>query len=179
MTIAAIGTALAVGSSILGGVQSYTAAKYRAQVADMNAKIAEGNAERAIQTSQVEQQDSDAMTLAALGELTASQGASGISLGSASSQRGRRAVRVAGRQDALRIRQAGEVERYNFQTDAANFRSEKAAAKSEGMFSLLSIPFNVGSSLIGGAGKVASPGKFGALGSGARLPRPRPRSLLR
>lgn len=180
MTVAAIGTALAVGSAVVGGIQGYTSSQYRAQVARMNAKIAEQNAERAIQRTGVEAQDEDATTLAMLGELEAQQGASGLTLNSRTFRNVRKNAREVGRLNTQRIVQGGQIEAYNYRTDAANFTAEARAARSDAMFSLLKMPFDIGTSLIGRAGKVRSPERYtSGYTPTARLPRPRPRSLLR
>lgn len=161
MTIAAIGTAIGVGASLFQGVQGYTAGQYRARVADMNRKIAEENANRSINRSQIEAQEQDVMTLAMLGEQTAAQASSGISLGSRSFGQVRQNARLLGRLDALNVRQAGEVEAYNYRTDAENFRAEAGAARMDATSSLIGGFLNAGSSLIGGAGKTGSKSLFG------------------
>lgn len=173
MTIAAIATAIGVGSSVLEGVQGYRAGQYRSEVAKMNQAIAEDNAARSIQRSQIEAQDQDAVTLALLGEQEVAQASSGVSLGSRTFVGTRRNARVLGRLDALRIRQGGELEAYNYRTDAANFKAEGGAARREGRASLLGGFIGAAKSLVGGAGKVKDPNRYEPFA--ARMPRARTR----
>lgn len=180
MTIATIGTVLGVGASLFEGFQGYQAGQYRAKVAEFNQDIAKQNADRAIERSQVEQQDQDAITLAALGEQLASQGASGLAITGRSNTALRKNAATLGRLDALRIRQGGQLEAYNYNVDAANFGAEAGAARSSGAGSLVSGFLNAGTSLIGGAGKVKNPARYTTPEAySARLPRPRPLSLVR
>ncbi len=151
LSLAAMG--LAAAGSVVGGIQASNAANYQAKVAAMNAEIAEQNAQRAVHRSQVEAQDQDAVSLAALGELTSMQGASGTSLTGRSAKRGRATVRQLGRLDALRVRQAGDIEAYGHRTEQANFLAQAEASRMEGRHSLVEGFMNAGSSLISGASK--------------------------
>lgn len=151
MTIAAAAIGLSVASAAFKGISGYQMGSYQAQVAEMNKKIAEENARRAIERSQVEQQSQDALTLAMLGEQEAVQSASGLSVNSKSFKDTRRAARILGRMDALNVRQAGEIEAYNYRTDAANFGAQSGIHRAEGRNALLSSFLDVGKSLVGGA----------------------------
>lgn len=183
LTIA--GIALGVGSSVVGTVGAVNAADYRSQVALRNAQLAEDNAARSEQRAQVEGQDQDAVTLAALGEQVAQQSASGLSLNSKSFGAARKNTRTLGRLDTLRIRQGGDLEAYNYKTDAANFRAEAEQERRGKGQAILSGILSAGTSVVGGLGskgslmtranKVRDPSNIYS----ARLPRPRPRSLLR
>lgn len=156
-------TLVSAGGSILQGVQANKMAKYQAKVAEMNKSIAEDNARRAIERSQVEQQESDMTALAFMGSQEAMQGASGLSLGGASQQLARKSSKELARLDALRIRQGGELEAYNYRTQGVNFGAEASMAKAGGKNSLVSGFIDAGSSLLTGAGRVAKQNKFGTL----------------
>lgn len=176
-----IGTILGVASAGVSTVGAISSANYREQVALRNAQLAEENSERSTTRAQVEAQDQDALTLAALGEQLASQGASGLSIGSKSFGAARRNTRTLGRLDALRIRQAGDLEAYNYKVDAANFRAEAEQERKGKGLALISGGLDIAGagfspSLITRANKSGSAAKFGPV---ARLPRPRPGSLLR
>lgn len=180
MTMAAIATTLAVGSAVVEGISGFQAGRYRAAVAGANQKTAEENARRAIDRAQVEQQEQDVLTLATLGEQEAVQSASGLSLGSKSFMLTRKRAKNLGRLDALNVRQAGEVEAYNYRTEAMNFAAENQAARSDAAGALVGGLFKAGGSLIGGSARVRDPSRFTAAEPvTARLPRPRPRSLMR
>ena len=154
-TIAAVasvvGTVASAGGAIIGGMASQNAAKYQNQVAQMNAKIAEDNAARAIERSQVEQQDQDMMTRAQLGTQESLQAASGLSLEGGSQMLTRKSAAMLGRRDALNTRQAGELEKYNYLTQATNARAEGQLAKAKGQSAMLGSYFSAAGSLASGA----------------------------
>lgn len=159
----------AIGA-IASGVIGFAQASYQAKVADMNAQIARDNAGRAIQKSQIDQQSQDAQTAAMLGTQEALQAGSGISLNSETSRRIRRSSAVLGRLDALNVRQAGEIEKYNYLTQAANAEAEARMAQLGGVGSLLSGFINAGSSLVGNTSIIG-----GARSTFQAKPLPRPR----
>lgn len=97
-----------------------TAAQYEANIAKQNAAISEQNAARSVQVSQLQQQEQDDLTRAMVGEQIAAQSASGLSLGGRSQILTRKSARLLGRKDALNVRYAGEIQRYNYQVEAAN-----------------------------------------------------------
>jgi len=135
-------------SSIATGVIGFAAANYQAEVAKMNEEVAKENALRAIERAQVEQQTQDDLTAAMLGEQESVQSASGLSLTSPSAIRTRAAARRLGRMDALNVRQAGEIEKYNYLVQASNFGAEAKMAQLEGVGNLLSGFLGAGQSLI-------------------------------
>lgn len=100
------------------------AAEYRQQVIKMNQGIAEKNAARVAEVAQIQQMDQDTQTQAMIGEQIAAQAASGLSLGGRTQMLTRKSAAILGRKDALNIRYAGEMERYNILTEAANLGSE-------------------------------------------------------
>lgn len=144
-----LGTALSVGSSVLGTVSAIGAANYQAGVARNNALIAEQNAMQASDRAQQEQVEADRETAALLGEQVAIQGASGLT--GASQLRTRRSANRLGQQDRENIRLGGDREIQNFRQQAENFRAEGRAAKSQATGALIGGIFDAGSSLISGA----------------------------
>src|SRR5690606_10778752 len=106
------------------------AAEYQRQVAEQNARISTRNAERSIRVAQIEQQDQDAVTRALIGEQISLQGASGLALGGRSQLLTRKSAAALGRKDALNVRYAGEVQKYNYLVEAAN---QQAAGTLKGM----------------------------------------------
>jgi hypothetical protein len=173
-------TAAAVGVSIVGTIVSTSAqvnaANYQAQVADRNAQIMQENANRAIFRSQQEQLDQDRKAAYAYGALTASQSASGLSLGGASFMLSRKNARQLGRIDALNVRQAGQLEAYNYLTQSEDSAKAAGFARDQANSSLLAGFLEGAGSLIGGAGSIYSKGYFsptvgsawrGGWGSGA------------
>jgi hypothetical protein len=146
----------AIGS-IVSGVMGFVQAGYQAKVAKMNESVAKDNAKRAIERAQVEQQDQDAQTSAMMGSQLAAQSASGISVNSESSRRIRKASAILGRKDALNVRQAGEIEKYNYLVEAANQKAQGQMAQIGGVGSLLSGFISAGGSLVGRSTSSASP----------------------
>jgi hypothetical protein len=152
--VAIIGAGLSFASEAFSAVSQYQAASYQAKIAEYNQQIANDNAKRTLQTAQVQQQDQDAQSLALLGEQEANQAASGFSLGSRSFRLARRSAQELARKDALNIRQAGEVEAYNYRVQANNFGLESELAKMQANSSLLGGFLGGATSLISSATKV-------------------------
>jgi len=166
-------TALLQGlGAIVTGAATFAAASNNAAIQEMNAEIADDNAKRALERAAIEQQESDFRTRGLLGEQLAQQAASGVDIGSGSPKYTRIAARELGRLDALNIRQAGELEAYNYRTQSVNFRANAAGARAEGAFGLLGGFLNAGSALTN-ATPVAKKNYF------APNPTPRQTSLLR
>lgn len=163
---------LGAGTSILGGIAANNAAKAQEQIARNNAAIAEENAERASQSAQDQQIQSDNEIAAFVGQQKAQQSASGLSTNSRSSMLTRRAAQRIGRQDALNTINQGRAETRNFQQQAADFKAEGNMAKAAGRNALISGFLNAGSSLVGSASPTRS--KFGST-----LSRPDPWKGLR
>lgn len=115
---------LSAAGTLISGVFGMAQGMYQAKVAQANADIAAENAKRAIERAQIEQIDQDTETLAMLGEQEAAQSASGISITGRSAVRTRATARRLGRRDALNVRQAGEIEAYNYLTDEMNFKAQ-------------------------------------------------------
>lgn len=152
-----IGLALSFASSAFGAIGQYQAAQYQASIAEMNQKVANINADRTIQTSQVEQQDRDLQARALLGEQVAEQAASGLTLGSKSFRQARRGAQELARQDSLRIRQAGDVDAYNYRVQAANYGMQSQLAQATATSSLVGGFLGAGTSLIQGVNKIYVP----------------------
>lgn len=152
---------LAAAGSVLSGVMGFAQSRYQAAIASRNAQIAKDNASRAVYKSQIDAQMQDTQTTAMIGQQESLQAASGLSLNSESSRRLRRSAAILGRLDTLNVRQAGEVEKYNYLTQAANFEAESRMAQFGGVGSLLGGFLGAaqsfsGTSLIGGARSTGS-----------------------
>lgn len=148
---AATSTYLSLGSAILGGVTSFAQASAQASIAETNAAIMENNAVEAIKTAGVRAQDQDQEALSVMGQLSANQGASGLSSGSGSHALARKSAAELARRDRARITEAGQVEARNFRTQAQSFRKQAAGERSAGIYGLISAGLDVGTSLISSA----------------------------
>jgi hypothetical protein len=164
LPIAAIGLGLTAASSVFAGYSSYKAGQYQSAIADMNQKIAKDNAARATHTAQVEQQDQDMVARAMLGEQTAEQGASGFTLDSGSFKGARQSARALARKDSLNIRNAGEMEKYNYLTQAANFGMQSSGSRSAGFNALLGGFLEGAGSLASGTAKITNRSRYSGYG---------------
>jgi hypothetical protein len=145
------GGALSAIGSVVSGIAGLSAGMYQANVAKMNQKVAEENAVRALDRSQEEQREQDMQTMAMIGQQEAVQSASGTTTTGRSNLLTRRVAARLGRQDAANVREAGRMEAYGYNVDAANFGGEASMARRSGVNSLVSGFFDAGSSLIGGS----------------------------
>lgn len=167
--ITLIGAALGAVGSIMSGMASAAAANKQAQIAEMNSEVALENADRAINTSQVNAQDQDMMTLAFLGQQENAQAASGLT--GRSQILARKSARELGRKDALNVRQGGEIEAYNFKVEAANQEASAELYRQQAGYSMLSGFLGAAQSLVGGfsgSSGTSSP----AIGRSTFAPRP-------
>ena len=137
MAVAAaiIGTVASVAGTVVSAMSANAAAEAQAEIARQNQMIAEENARRAIERSQIEGQERDLENSVLFGQQVAVQSASGVS--GRSQLLARSSARKLGRLDTLRIRQAGEIEAYNFRLQAHDFAAAAEIAKAEGKNSLL------------------------------------------
>lgn len=180
-----LGTALGIGGTLFSGYTAMQQANYNAKLAEQQAMISDQNAAlelenagRAVSSAQVEQLESDNEAAAIIGAQLAAQGASGLSLGGRSQLLTRKAQMELNRKDALNIRQAGDLERYNYKIGALNYtregqmyRSQAAETKRQGKVAMVSSLFDSASSLISGAKPSSQSRKW------APSPSPRPSSL--
>ena len=140
--------------TVVSGASSFMAASANANMAEYNARVADDNAKRSIERSQLEQQDQDYQTKALIGEQLSQQAASGVDVGSGSTKYTRMAAKELGRRDALNVRQAGELEAHDYKTQAVSNRMQASAYKTGGAMNLLGSFLDVGS-VIGKSQKVA------------------------
>lgn len=155
-----IGSLLGAGSGLLGTISAVGQARYQAQVAANNQRIAEENARRASDQAQQQQLEADRETAAFIGAQESIQGASGLSIGGASQLRTRRSVQRLGRSDAINIRQQGNSTIQQFLQEAENYRAEAKNAKAQIPGIILGGALNMASSLVGGAQSVRNPSRY-------------------
>lgn len=154
----AIGGAVSAAAAVLGGIQQANMMRYQAEMAERQAQIERENAVRAVERAQIEAEDQDRISLAFLGEQEAFMSASGLS--GQSHQLARKGSREIARRDALNIRQAGDVDKYNFQQRAINAQAEAGMLRSGSRNALLSGFVGGATSLISAAQPVRSPKRF-------------------
>ncbi len=122
-------TALTAAQGGLQAGMSLYQGFYQGQVADNNAKLATWNASAAMQKANLEAQDVDMENAGKIGELVASQSASGIALGSGSSIQTRASAAKLGRIDTLRTVYKGQLEANQFLNQAQDYRSQASISR--------------------------------------------------
>src|SRR5882672_6802881 len=116
--VAAAAPIIGALSGVASGALGFMQAQYQGQVAKMNADIAKENAKRAETRAGIEAESNDLQTKTLIGEQTAAQAASGVSVAGESQMLTRRSSRMIGHNDSLNIIQAGQLEAYNYRTQA-------------------------------------------------------------
>lgn len=160
-----LGTIAGVAGTALSAISQYQQAKYQQKLAERNAKIAEQNANRTLQDSQVAEQRQDAKNAALLGSQIASQGASGINLESGSALDIRDSSARLGRLDTLTTRNNAERQAYNYRVQASDFQAQGELAGMSASNALLS-------GFINTAGNLASAGQRSLMSdSGSTAPK--------
>lgn len=150
ITAAAASTA----SAVIGGISTLASSMFQARVAKNNAAIAESNAQRAIQEASVKAQDQDIAARAEMGQMLASAGASGLSMGTGSLALQRKATEELAARDRGYTTYAGEAEAAGYKQQAQDFRTEAAGARMSGLFGLVSSGLDIAGSMISSASTV-------------------------
>ena len=183
MAIAGVlGAVIGAVGSIFQGMAASAQYKYQAQVAKMNEEIAKDNAKRSLDKSRIEQENFGRTdTAAMLGEQEQAMSATGLSLTGRSFRQVRSSARQLGAYDARNILHAGDIEAYNYRTQAANFRAEAEGAKMSARSSMIGGFIGAAGSLVGaipGPSSTTSPSLVGGAKSTAAytyIPRPVPK----
>lgn len=127
----------ATGTAALGAVTAISEGNYQAAVARNNERIAEMNAQRDSMAGQTEAMRLSQENAARVGDLTASQAASGLSIGSRSFGEGRALETRIGALETRDVARAGAERAQASMQQAANFRGEARAAKRSAVFGAL------------------------------------------
>jgi hypothetical protein len=148
-----IGSVVSGVTGFVGSMQQASAqkeaAEYSSAVARNNQIIAQQNAERSAQAGRVQAQSRDLRTRAVVGQIEASQGASGIDLGSESSKEVRQSAEQLGRFDARTVLDNAMLTSRAETVQASNFGAEAELQKQKAA-SINPFMSGVGS-LLGGA----------------------------
>jgi len=159
------GGAISAGSAIYGGFAKSSMYNYQAQVATMNKQIAERNASYAVAVGEVNAQRKGMETRARVGQTEATQGASGLEVGSGTNAEVVAAERDIGSFDQMTIRAGAERESFGFKTQAMNFEAEAQADKAASKYSKVEGFVGAASSIVGGASSVSDKWlKYGTAG---------------
>lgn len=123
----------AAGTAALGAVTAISEGNYQAAVARNNARIAEMNAQRESMAGQTEAMRLSQENAGRLADVTASQAASGLSLGSRSFGEGRALESRIGALEVRDTARSGAEQAQASLQQAANFRGEARAARRNGI----------------------------------------------
>ena len=160
LTLAIASSVASAGLSAMGASAAADAEQrqldYQSKVAQNNADIAEDNRQRAIQAASIEAADVDQSASAALGQMVATAGASGLSLTSGSKAAKVSSARKLSARDRARIINEGAIEggrfaqeRTGFENRRTNLLTARSAVGQAGRMNVLS-------SLVSGASQVSS-----------------------
>lgn len=133
-----IATALMIGSTLMSAVGTIQqanaqskAARYNAQVSEMNATLAERRARDAMERGAREEQKKRQEVAGILGQQRASMAANGLDLGFGSPLDLMIDTAVAGEMDALTIRSNTYREAYDYRVDAAGRRADAGLQRAQ------------------------------------------------
>jgi hypothetical protein len=98
--------------------------KYQAAVADMNEEIAEGNSKYSLQVGEVEAQQAGLKAKSELGEMTASQGASGLDVNVGSAVKVRSSMIEVGDYTQSIIRSSAAKKAYGYDIEAMQYGAQ-------------------------------------------------------
>lgn len=98
--------------------------KYQAAVADMNKEISEGNAKYSLEVGEVEAQQAGMKARAELGEMTASQGASGVNVNVGSAVKVRESMIEIGSYSQDIIRSSAAKKAYGYDVEAMQYGAQ-------------------------------------------------------
>ena len=183
MAVAALPAIITAGSALAGGAFAMSQANYQAQVAKNNAAVADYNAARAGVVGGIEAQMKDMEYAQLIGEQTARQAASGVSVSGISQIRSRAAARMYAAADRNTIMENAQMENHNYKVEATNFRADAKAAKASGRAAMVEGVLSAAGSIAGIPkvqsliGRAASAAKnFGR--SPVPIPKPRLRPTI-
>lgn len=154
MTMLTIGaTALGAAGQVQQAQATSAAAKYNAQVGEMNAVLSERRARDAIMRGQAEEQRKRQEVSAIKGKQVAAMAANGVDLSFGSPLDTIVDTAVLGELDALTIRTNAARESYDYKVDAVNKRASAALERSKAQSALTSGYLSAAGTVLTGAGK--------------------------
>jgi len=150
-TLTTVGTAVAAGSAIYGGITGAQAASYQSKVAKANAEIAQQNAQSSLMAGQEAESAKRMETGRRIGAAIAAQGASGIDVGFGAPVEVQTALANEGNLDALTLRYNAARQALGYQNQEQGYLAESSFAKQQGTQSLVKGALGATTSIIGGA----------------------------
>ena len=153
-------TALMIGSTVIGGIgqiqqanAASAASKYNAQVAEMNATLADRRAKDALERGAVEEQRKRMEVAQLQGRQRAAMAANGVDLTFGSPLDALVDTAVLGDLDALTIRQNAAREAYDFQVQGVNQRADATLSRANASASRTGGYLGAAGSVLGGGAR--------------------------
>lgn len=153
--MAVVGAVIGAVGSLAQGAAAATEARYQAQVAQMNAKIAEQNAEYQIIKGSREEEAFRIKSSNLIGAQKAAASVSGIDVNQGSPLRTLMASKVLEALDAATIRNNAAREAHDFETQAVNFQAQSKLYGMQASNAMLAGGIGAASSLAGAVGSVS------------------------
>ncbi|MCC6863277.1 MAG: hypothetical protein IT544_00510 [Rhodobacteraceae bacterium] len=129
-------TALMISSTVVGGIAQVqagnaeaAASRYKAQVAEINAKMADRAARDAIERGQIEEQNKRRETAAIMGRQQAAMAANGVDLTFGSPLDTIVDTAMMGEIDALTIRRNAAREAYDYDVQGVNYHADASLSQ--------------------------------------------------
>lgn len=158
-------TALMIGSTLLGtagaiqqGQAQAASARYNANVATMNAQMADRAAKDALERGKLEEQKQRQKTAQLMGAQTAAMAANGVDLSFGSPLDTLIDTATLGELDALTIRTNANREERDIRQQGANYRGQAAMQRSAAGSALTGGYLNAAGTLLGGGSKAYKTG---------------------
>ena len=145
----------ASGASFTGQAQA-NMYNYQAGVAQINQQIMQQNASWATEEGEVQAQQEGMKTRAQIATTEATQGAGNLDVASGSDARVRASELEIGEEDQALIRSNAAQKAYGFEVQGFQYSAQASADTASASNSLTAAKYNVTSSLLGGAGSVAT-----------------------
>lgn len=153
-------TMLTIGSTLMGAVGAVqqgqaasASAKYNANVANMNAKLADRAAKDALDRGAMEEQKQRAKTAALIGQQKAGMAANGLDLSFGSPLDTLVDSATLGELDALTIRSNSYREERDIRQQGANYRGQAAMGRASALGASTGGWLNAAGTLLGGGAK--------------------------
>lgn len=152
--------ALTIGSTIMGtagaiqqGQATASAARYNAQVQEMNATLADRKAKDALDRGAVDEQRKRQRVAQLRGQQVAGMAANGVDVSFGSPLDTIVDSSVLGELDALTIRTNANREAYDYKVDAVNKRASASLSRSQADNAITGSYLNAGGTILSGAGR--------------------------
>jgi hypothetical protein len=154
--ITAVGIAVTAGGAIFKGMSQGAMYGYQANIARMNAQIAQQNAAYEVNLGEVQAQQQGMKTKSIIGQTKAVQGASGLDLNSGSAMEVRASEAELGAADQATIRSNAARRAYGFQVEAAQDEAQASLYDKASTNAEIGGFIDAGTSILGGGGSLSS-----------------------